>query len=261
MMNNMKNSDNFSAMYLRWLSDNIEQFQISKDIYRITLPFLDRNNDHTDLYITDQHNGTFVITDDGAVLNDLALCGFDFSNTKRRQQTLRSVVGAHGVSISDSNELQVVCTIDDLPQKKHMLAQCMVKVSDMFYLSKSNVQSIFIDDVQSFLDDNDVRYVPDIFVTGKSKLTSHYDFVVSRSKKSVERLIKVFNRMDLDAARNAIFTWNDTRELRQPDAKLFVFIQDINRRVSKDAINALKEYEITPTLWTERERIIPALVA
>lgn len=261
MMINMKNNEDFCAMYLRWLSGNIEQFQINSDIYRITLPFLDRNNDHTDLYIKDQHNGTFVITDDGAILNDLALCGFDFSNSERRKRTLRSVVAAHGVSISEANELQVVCTVDDLPQKKHMLAQCMVKVSDMFYLSKPNVQSIFVDDVQNFLDDNDVRYVPDIFVTGKSKLTSHYDFVVSRSKKTAERLIKVFNRMDLDAARNAIFTWNDTRELRQPEAKLFIFIQNTNRKVSKDAINALKEYEITPALWTERESIIPALVA
>lgn len=261
MTNNMKKNDDFSAIYLRWLSDNIEQFQISNDIYRITLPFLDRNNDHTDLYIIDQHNGTFMITDDGAVLSDLALCGFDFSNSERRQRTLQSVVSAHGVSISDTNELQVICTLDDLPQKKHMLAQCMVKVSDMFYLSKPNVQSIFVDDVQNFLDDHDVRYVPDIFVTGKSKLTSHYDFVVSRSKKSAERLIKVFNRMDLDSARNAIFTWNDTREFRQPEAKLFIFIQNSNRKISKDAVNALKEYEITPTLWTEREGIIPALVA
>ena len=228
---------------------------------RITLPFLDRNNDHTEIYIINQHDGTFLITDDGATLGDLSFSGFDFSTSKRRQQILASITASHGVSISNSKDLQIVCTMDDLPIKKHMLAQCMVKVSDMFYLSRSNVQSVFLDDVQRFLDDNDVRYVPDIFVTGKSKLTSHYDFVVSRSKKSAERLIKVINNMDLNAARNIIFTWNDTKELRQPEAKLYTFIQNSERKVSGDAIGALKEYGITPALWTEREKIVPELIA
>ena len=36
-----------------------------------------------------------------------------------------------------------------LPLKKHMLAQCMLKVSDMFYLSRSNIQAVFLDDVQN----------------------------------------------------------------------------------------------------------------
>ena len=253
--------DNYSSLYLNWLKDNIEQFQINSDTFRITLPFLDRNNDHTELYIIDQHDGTFLITDDGAVLNDLLLSGFDFSSSKRRQQILAAITAAHGVSVTDDNELQIACTMDDLPLKKHMLAQCMVNVSDMFYLSRPNVQSIFLDDVQKFLDENDVRYVPNIFVTGKSKLTSHYDFVVSRSKKSAERLIKVINNMDLNAARNIIFTWNDTKDFRQPEAKLYTFVQDSQRKVSSEAIGALIEYGITPALWTERSKIIPALIA
>lgn len=43
--------------------------------------------------------------------------------------------------------------------KEYMLAQSMMKVSDMFYLSKPNVQSIFLDDVQGFLDLDDIRYL------------------------------------------------------------------------------------------------------
>ena len=260
-MNALKNRDDFSSIYLGWLRSNIEQFQINDNTFRITLPFLDRNNDHTDIYIIRQSDGIFLITDDGATLSDLSLSGFDFSTSKRRQQILDSITSSHGVSISASGELQIVCTLDDLPIKKHMLAQCMVKVSDMFYLSRSNVQSVFLDDVQQFLDANDVRYVPNVFVTGKSKLTSHYDFVVSRSKNSAERLIKVSNNMDLNAARNIIFTWNDTKELRQPEAKLYTFIQNSERKVSGDAIGALREYGIRPALWTEREQIIPELTA
>jgi len=260
-MNNSKSEYDFQSMYLHWLSENIEQFQINSDVYRVTLPFLDRNNDHTDVYVVDRHDGTFRLTDDGAILNDLSFCGCDLFSSKRRHQTLLSVVAAHGVSISDSNELETVCALDDLPQKKHMLAQCMVKVSDLFYLSKTNVKSLFLDDVKNFLWVNDIRAVPNISVTGKSKLTSNYDFVVSESKHAPERLIKVINTLSLDAARNTIFLWDDTKGVRPSGAKLFAFIQDNHRRVSSDAVRALQEYDIVPAFWTKRESIIAELAA
>ena len=50
--------------------------------------------------------------------------------------------------------------------------------------------------------------------------------------------------MDLNAARNIIFAWNDTRDTRQHEAKLYAFIQNSDKKVSDDAIGALKEYGI-----------------
>lgn len=142
-----------------------------------------------------------------------------------------------------------------------MLAQCMVKVSDMFYLSRSNVQSVFLEDVQKFFDAHDVRYIDNICLTGKSKLTTHYDFAIARSKNSAERFIKVVNNMDLNAARNIIFAWNDTKDMRQHEAKLYTFIQNTDKKVSDDALGALKEYGINPALWTEKDKYISELIA
>lgn len=260
-MDVLKNGKEFCDLYLQWLSANIEEYKIDSKTYRITLPFLDRNNDHTELYIIDRQDGTFLLTDDGVILNDLEFSGFDFSGSKKRRRILSAVTNAHGVTVTDNNELQVVCTLDDLPVKKHMLAQCMVKVSDMFYLSQPNVQSVFLDDVRFFLEENDVRYVPNVLMVGKSKLTSHYDFAVGKSKRSGERLIKVVNNMDQTAAKSIIFSWNDTKEMRQPDSKLYAFIQDSNKKISTDALSALKEYGIETAFWTEREKVLPALTA
>ena len=137
----------------------------------------------------------------------------------------------------------------------------MVKVSDMFYLSKNTIQSIFLDDVQSFFDANDVRYVDNICLTGKSKLTTHYDFAIARSKKSAERFIKVVNNMDLNAARNIIFSWNDTKDMRQQGTKLYTFIQDTDKKISEDAIRAIQEYGINTALWTEKDKYVQELSA
>ena len=241
----------------------MEQFLsvLTKYTFRLTLPFLDRNNDLIEMYIINNGDGTYSITDDGATISDLQLGGFDFSTSARRKSILEAIVSAHGVTKTDNDELIVNCTTNDLPLKKHMLAQCMVKVSDMFYLSRSNVQSVFLEDVQKFFDAHDVRYIDNICLTGKSKLTTHYDFAIARSKNSAERFIKVVNNMDLNAARNIIFAWNDTKDMRQHEAKLYTFIQNTDKKVSDDALGALKEYGINPALWTEKDKYISELIA
>lgn len=249
----------FCNLYLSWIKQNIDQFKVSDNTFRLTMPFLDRNNDQIEIYIT-KSNGSYLITDDGATLNDLFLSGFEISKNSKRENILNSIVAAHGVRRTADNELEVECTVDDLPMKKHLLAQCMLKVSDMFYLTRNNVQSLFLDDVQRFLDMHDVRYVPNISITGKSKLTTHYDFVIARSKSSHERLIKVVNNMDRNAAKSIIFSWNDIRETR-PNAQAFAFIQNVDKKVPEDAIGALTEYDIRPLLWSEKESYIEELTA
>lgn len=251
----------FGREYIDWLKKNISQYKISDNIYRVILPFLDRNNDYVDIYILDKGNGLYTITDDGYTISDLKLGGFDIGASDKRKSLLDFIVSSYGISRSEHNELMVDCTETDLSVKKHMLAQCMIKVSDMFYLSKANVQSIFLDDVQSFFDKNDIRYVNNIGIIGKSKLTTHYDFAIARSKKSPERLIKVVNNMDLNAARNIIFSWNDIKDMRQEGTKLYTIIQDTDKKISEDAIKAIQEYDINTALWTQRDKYVQELSA
>ena len=252
---------NFEEIYLEWLKQNIDQYKINETTFRMTLPFFDRNNDFVEMYIIDNNNGTYTITDDGSTIGDLQLGGFNFTTSERRKAILDAIVESHGVTKTQDNELEVQCTMNDLPLKKHMLAQCMVKVSDMFYLSRNNVQSVFIEDVQKFFDEHDVRYVNNICLVGKSKLTTHYDFAIAKSKNTAVRFVKVVNNMDLNAAKNIIFAWNDTKDSRLDKAKLLTFIQDTEKKVSEDAIGALKEYGIDPALWTQREQYVSELIA
>ena len=84
----------FAKLYLGWLEENIEQFQINQSTFRLTLPFLDRNNDYVELYIVHKDDGTFYITDDGATLNDLDFNGFDFKSSEKRKNILNSIISA-----------------------------------------------------------------------------------------------------------------------------------------------------------------------
>ena len=256
-----KNSIDFCNLYIDWLKENIDQFEVDKNTYRLTFPFLDRNNDHIEIYIIKESDNAFCITDDGATLNDLQLSGFDTFSTKRRRDIFNSIISAHGITKTDNDELIVKCTLENLALKKHMLTQCMIKISDMFHLSKNNIQSIFLDDVQNFFDDHNIRYVSNISITGKSKLANHYDFVIAGSKSVSERLIKVVNTLNLNTVKNLIFAWSDTKNMRSNDAKLYTFIQNTDKKISNDAIGVLREYDICPALWTEKDKYVAELIA
>ena len=257
----MRTKDNFINLYLKWLKENFEEYQINENTFRITLPFLNKDNDMIDIYVIRQDDDSFLITDDGATLNDLELSGFDPLNSIKRATILESILIAHGVRRDKDNALTVKCTIDDLALKKHMLAQCMIKVSDMFYLSRNKVQSLFLEDVQQFFNENKIQYVPNVDVIGKSRLPTHYDFIIGRTENAPERLIKVVNNLDLTTAKTIIFAWNDTRDVRAKDSRLYTFIQDIDKNVSKSGIDALREYAIYPALWTKRYNYVKPLSA
>ena len=260
-MMNTKSADNFIDQYLGWLKENIDQCKVNDTTYRMTLPFMDRNNDFIDIYIIAKDNGSYLITDDGATLNDLLLSGFEFNSGTRRKNILDSIITAYGITRTESNELVTNCSSSDLPLKKHLLAKCMVKVSDLFYLSRNSIQSIFLEDVQNFLDAQYIRYIRNFDYVGRSKLSTHYDFAIPKSRSSAERYIKVVNNLDNNAARNIIFAWDDTKDLFQPNARLYTFIQDTDKKVSNDAISALREYNIIPALWSKKESYIEELSA
>lgn len=246
----------FKKIYINWLNENIEQYKISDTVYRLTLPFLDRNNDCIELFIKLLDDERYYITDDSETINELKLSQFDIFTGTRRREIFDSILAAHGVSFSKNDELYITCSRNSLAQSKHMLSQCIIKVSDMFYLSRKNVKSIFIEDVQNFLDINNIRYIENVSFSGKSKLMSNYDFGIGKSNVAPERIIKVINNFDTTQAKNIIFSWTDTVEERKNKSQLYTFIQDFEKTISKEALSALKEYSIVPVLWSKRNDYI-----
>jgi len=56
-----------------------------------------------------------------------------------------------------------------------------------------------------------------------------------------------------------MFQWNDTREARRPESKLYAFLDDTDRAVSPDYVNALRAYEIETVLWSRRHESVSQL--
>lgn len=256
----MNNNFDFKKNYINWIRENVYQEKISSGIYRFTLPFLDRHNDQIEVYI-EKDGKDFRITDDRYTVSDLEMSGLNIFSSAKRQKIYNQILNAHGVSETEDHKLYVTGKMSEIAMKKHLMAQCIQKIGDLFYLAHPNIKSLFLEDVQLYLDQNDIRYVSDVSFIGRSKLPTNYDFAIPKSKNAPQRIIKVVNNLTIEYTRSIIFTWSDISEARTDESQLYTFIQDFEKRIASDALTAFEEYDIKPILWSNRDKATKLLIA
>jgi hypothetical protein len=244
--------------YTRWLRDKTVLRQIGGEWVQVTTPHLDRHNDQLQFYVRKENNG-YVLTDDGYIINDLISSGCALDSPKR-QELLKTTLAGFGVHL-EGDQLVLRATPDNFSLKKHNLIQAMLAVNDLFYLASPYVASLFYEDVTQWLDLADIRYTPKVKFTGKSGYDHMFDFVIPRSRKQPERIVQAISNPKKDAAEALVFKWLDTRETRPPESRLYAFLNDGMSTVSPSVVDALKNYDLEPVLWSQREQAREALAA
>jgi Domain of unknown function DUF1829/Domain of unknown function DUF1828 len=243
--------------YLAWLRERISVEKVN-GACQITTPFLDRHNDRLQIYVV-PHNGGFRLTDDGYIIADLESSGCVL-DTPSRKQLLQVVLNGFGVH-EDHGELFVEASEANFPQKKHAIVQAMLAVNDMFMASKHRVATLFLEDVSRFLDSHDVRYSPHVEFTGKTGFVHKFDFLIPKSRKAPERLIRAINLPSRQNATSALFAWTDTKEVRSPNSKFVVILNDSEQHLSSDLTSAFEGYGVSVVPWSARDKHAQQLAA
>jgi hypothetical protein len=243
--------------YLIWLKDKTILRQIN-DWVEITTPYLDRHNDYLQIYAKRQ-NGGYLLTDDGYIIDDLSLSGCNLDSEKR-QALLEMTLNGFGIK-NINGTLEIHATPDNFVLKKHNLIQAMLAINDLFYLAEPMIASLFYEDVISWLDYNEIRYTPRVKFTGKTGYDHLFDFVIPKSRSRPERIIRAINRPSRQTAQAMAFSWIDTKEVRPANSQAFAFLNDVDVPVSISVIDALRNYDVNPILWKNREGIKQELAA
>mgnify|MGYP002855730916 CR=1 FL=1 len=235
--------------YYKWLKDKTVVRNIDENWTEITTPYLDRHNDYLQIYAKKKDDTTFFLTDDGYIINDLEMSGCSLDKS-RRQELLKIALNGFGVGCNE-NKLFVNATKDNFAEKKHSLIQAMIAINDLFYTAYPYTQSLFWEDVVSWLDSKDIRYIQDVQFAGKSGLCHKFDFSIPKSKKYSERLVQTISNPTKETAQNLIFKWFDTKENRS-QSTLFAFLNDTEKEVSATVNDALENYGIKIISWKNR---------
>lgn len=248
-------SFNFQSIidsYIDWIRDNSSIKIIADDnICEITTPFLDRHNDHLQIYVKKNQN-TFFLTDDGYTLNDLKLSGVEL-DTPKRDKIFKTMLNGYGVKDGEKNELYAEAVLANIGQKKHNLLQAILSVNDIYTLSTENILSLFKEDVERYFLANEIFYSKDIKITGKSGFDHNIDFIISATRSKPERLIRAINNPKKDTVLSAIMAFNDIQAIREQKTNNIIIYNDMVNPPIPEVINALKSYQIIDLAWSKRE--------
>lgn len=243
--------------YLAWVKEKTLPREINGWV-EITTPLLDRHNDCLQIYAR-RRNGGYELHDDGYTLADLDMSGCPI-DTPRRRALLEQTLAGFGIR-TEGERLYVTATEANFPLQKHSLLQAMLAVGDLFYLAKSTVKSLFLEDVAAWFDENDIRYTENVSFTGRSGYPHHFEFVIPKSRHAPERLLRPFNKPSRDQVESFFFSWYDTREVRPAGAQAIAILNDEEKSVPRNVAEALATYEIKPITWSERQEHLELLTA
>ncbi|MDA8054024.1 MAG: DUF1829 domain-containing protein [Thermoplasmatales archaeon] len=255
-MINSESANEIVDQYVRWLRANITSKQI-EDTLELTTPFLDNSNDHIQIYVS-KSNGAYKVSDDGDTIRELRSSGIDLKG-RFREKIVRTVLLGLGINI-EGDELTALTDRRLLPQKVHDLIQAIISIGDMYVLARPYTINLFKEDVESFLRENDVRFVPYVKLLGKSGIDQYFDFVIPESKREPERVVQAIPRPTVQSAKMFIMAWFDTYGQTGRKSKGFAFLNDKEYGIKNEVKNAFQSYEIIPVPWTERKEVLPALV-
>ena len=115
--------------YSKWLGDRTKLRSVG-DCVEVTTPYLDRHNDSLQIYVK-AISGGFVLSDDGYILDDLAMSGVEIAGA-RCEDLLEITLRKFGV-IQNSRSLEVHANTSNFALQIHNLLQAMVAVNDLFH--------------------------------------------------------------------------------------------------------------------------------
>jgi hypothetical protein len=237
--------------YVSWLRDKITLRQVN-DWVEITTPYLDRHNDLLQIYVKSFNSG-YILSDDGYIIEDLEQSGCKLE-TQKRQALLKMTLNGFGVQLNEKR-LEIHASSDNFALRKHNLLQAMLAVNDLFYMAEPIVATLFLEDVISWLELNEIRYTPQVKFTGKTGYDHLFDFVIPKSRLKPERVIRAINRPSKETEQALVFACLDTREVRPSESVAYALLNDAERPVPLDVIEALKNYEVNPVPWSRRDSI------
>lgn len=218
----------------------------------ISTPFIGLFNDTLEIYAK-KENGKILMSDDGVTLKNLELAGASLSRSPKRKDVLERILLTYGIQFN-GNELIVEANEQNFPQKKHNLITAISEINDMYMLAKHTVASVFKEDVQHFLDEQEIVYTPQFISKGSTGLEFTFDFQIAYRQKEI--VLKSFNTLNKINLPNFLFTWEDIKSVREKITGKSVVglavINDTEKEIQDEYLNALESKNADYILWSKR---------
>ncbi len=240
--------------YYSFLKENTIVRENTKGWSTIGTPFIGLFNDCIEIYVK-RENETIYLSDDGATISHLSLVGVNITKGEKRKSLLNQVLRGYGIELKKNTELCTTATIKNFAQKKHNLICAISEISDMSMLADHTIASLFKQDVKGYLDKHSILYTPHFIVKGSTSIEFTFDFQIMGAQREI--VVRAFNSVNTLTIPQFLFGWEDIKSNRetitQKELMGLAIINDMNKKIEPQYIEALKQKNTEYIMWSERD--------
>lgn len=252
IMDNKKWINDKVRGYYDWLRNNTD---ISMDDatgwYGIATPFVGLMNDNIEIFVK-KENDRIILSDDGDTLETLSQLGVNVMKSHSRKNILEKIRLNYNVTV-ENGELRIYASDSTFAESKHALLSAIQQISDLKYTAKTDVISMFSEEVRTYLEASDIIFTPEFSIQGKTGMNFVFDFQIAGRKN--ELVIKACNRLRQSDVERFLFSIHDivrTREgLSNKKFSSMIIVNDIETKPQEQLINVLRGENTNVLLWSE----------
>ncbi len=219
----------------------------------INTPFVDMFNDGIEVYVK-KNGDKYILSDDGITLKNLESNGVSINRSNTRKSLVEKVLLNFGINLKDG-ELVTEASQKSFPQQKLNLLSAILELNDLSLFSKHTVTSVFKEEVETYLREKEIIFIPYFITKGSTGLEFSFDFLFAGHKEEI--VAKVFSNLNTSQLASFLFSWEDIKFTRQKVSNKnlngLAFVNDIDRVVKGEYIEALNHKGTKIFQWSKKD--------
>lgn len=240
--------------YFEWLESNyvIRKHPTSDEI---VTPFLDSLNDNISIYVDQLPNHEILLNDDGYTLNNLEMMGIIW--TSSRKKLLQDICRQFNIKIIEEETLAIQGSEIDFPLMKYRLTSAILRINDLVFTKKSNVERMFFDDVLNYFNNNDFGGLP-TSLRGQSGVKYSFKYAIPKRGHNPLRLIDIQNNISTNQVMLNAFKFGDIKNnhaFHYPNIDYIIIYNDQEKTVSDQAQQIAEGYHLQLIPWKNKQLI------
>ena len=159
----MSQAESLKSSYIDWLKKELIFTDIEDGYISISTPFVDNNYDNIELFAKFVSESQIEVTDFGETLFNLEDNGLKITKqSKTIYRLFENTLNDFGIEYNCNTEtLSITTDVRRFPTAKNRLLQAIMRINDLLYLIKENVNElkVFKFDVRETSNTRDSKYV------------------------------------------------------------------------------------------------------
>lgn len=247
---------NLVDSYWKWMRDKTILKTVNDGWTEVNTPFFDRHNDGLQIYVRTVGDQV-EITDDGYAISDLAMSGCNLK-TPKQQSLLNKILMSNGITLQGES-LFMKTDVVDFPSRKNDFINAMQQVGDLYITSRTNVYSLFSDEISLWLQSYEQYPVRNVRLQGSEGISYSVDFLFPPGRNKPERALQAIGSPTKEKVSWVIVMKDGLKKTRNLEMNIMLNDENLSGKQSEYLTKLGESRGVNTILWSKRDNLLKAI--